>query len=46
MPEELVFGVMYFEELTEHVKELLPFIRWESLPILKLRNIASPQIET
>ena len=39
MPEELVFEVMYFEELSKYTKELLPFIRWESLPILKLRNL-------
>lgn len=39
MPEELVFEVMYFEELAEYTEDLLPFIRWESLPILKLKNL-------
>jgi len=40
MPEELVFEVMYFEELSKYTQELLPFIRWESLPILKTSNLA------
>ena len=39
MPEELVFQIRYFEELSKYSKELLPFIQWESLPILKLRNL-------
>lgn len=41
MPEELVFETMYFDELAKHAKELLPFIRWESLPILKSRNLTA-----
>lgn len=44
MPEELIFEVMYFEELSKYAKKLLPFIRWESLPILKLRNLPSLKI--
>ncbi len=37
-PEEDVHSVIYFSELGRYKKRLLPFIRWEALPLLRLRG--------
>ncbi len=36
---EDVFDVMYYDDLGRYKRRITPFIRWEALPILKLRDI-------
>ena len=38
-PEEDVFEVMYYEDLGQYKRRITPFIRWEALPVLRLRNV-------
>ncbi len=35
LEEDDVFDVMYFEDIKVHEKKVVPFIRWEALPMLK-----------
>lgn len=35
LEEDDVFDVMYFEDIKEHEEKIVPFIRWEALPMLK-----------
>ncbi|MEM6317335.1 MAG: hypothetical protein AAF960_06675 [Bacteroidota bacterium] len=35
--EEGVFDVVYYEDLEKYKSQLAPFIRWETLPILRPR---------
>ena len=36
---EDVFDVVYYDDLGRFKRRITPFIRWEALPVLKLRNI-------
>ncbi len=38
-PEEDVFEVMYYEDLGRYKRRITPFIRWEALPVLRLRDV-------
>ena len=38
-PEEDVFEVMYYDDLGRHKRRITPFIRWEALPVLRLRDV-------
>lgn len=38
-PEEDVFEVMYYEDLGRYKRRITPFIRWEALPMLRLRDV-------
>lgn len=35
---EDVFDVMYYDDLGRYKRRISPFVRWEALPLLKLRN--------
>jgi len=38
-PKEDVFEVMYYDGLGRYKRRAAPFIRWEALPVLRLRDV-------